>query len=107
LLSENLNMFMIGGGIGLVCAGLGAFVDFMVSRRRGAEENHLPGCMLLMTGALGFVGVVMLGVSYLFYQTFSPAFWMGVGVMAGFFLGFTFLFFAALLISSRKGDLLE
>lgn len=107
MLSENLNLFMIGLGIGLVCAVVGALVDFMMARRRGAEENHLPGCMLLMTGALGFVGVVMLGVSYLFYQTFLPAFWVGAGVMTGFFLGFTVLFFAALLISSRKGDLLE
>lgn len=107
MLSENLNLLLIGAGIGLVCAVLGALVDLIVSRRRITEENHLPGCMLLMTGALGFVGVVMLGVSFLFYQTFLPAFWVGLGVMAGFFLGFTVLFFAAVLISSRKGDLLE
>lgn len=109
LLNENMQLLLIGVGIGLVSAVLGAVVDYFLSRRRRGEEDeaHLPGCMLLITGALGFVGLVALAASFLFYQTVWPAVWVGVGVMTGFFVGFSLLFLGAIWLAGRQSEAAE
>lgn len=109
MLDENIQLLLIGAGIGLVCAIFGAAIDYVVTRGRRAEddETRLPGCMLLMTGALGFMGLVTLSVSFVFYLTIWPAVWIGAGVMLGFFIGFSVLFLISVFIASRRSNGVE
>ena len=96
--------FLIGGGIGLVSAIIGAFVDYSVGRKRGdAENDGRPGCMFIAAGGLGFVGLIAFLLSLLFTGTIRPALMMGLGVTSGFFIGFAVLFIGAILLS-EKGD---
>lgn len=99
---------MIGGGCGLFCALLGAFVDYVLVRRRGSDaDGVLPGCMLLMVGLLGFGGIAAISISFLLSGVVLPAIIVGVGVMFGFLCGFSLLFVMGLFLSSRQVDLLE
>lgn len=91
------HLFIIGGGIGLFCAILGAFVEYMlVFKGPGKEERNLPGCMLLMAGALSLVGIVAIGIAFLVFGTVWPAVVVGLGVGFGFLCGFTTLFLVAI-----------
>jgi protein-S-isoprenylcysteine O-methyltransferase Ste14 len=108
-LNENMYYFLLGGGFGLFCAIVGALVDFLLMRRRGDDdtENPLPGCMLLMIGALGLMGLLSIGVSFLITGTIWSAIIVGTGVMLGFLIGFIILFLAAVFLFDRQVDLME
>ncbi len=98
--TENLTFFLIGGGIGLISAIVGAILDYFVIQRRGEpERSELPGCMFIASGSLGFAGMVALLLALLFAGTIRVAVVMGLGVLSGFFLGFVALFVGALLFS--------
>lgn len=89
----DIHPFLLGSGVGLICSVIGAIVDFRRTRaRRGRsdEAGGLPGCMLMMTGALGFTGVVALLIS-LFTGQLRRALWLGAGVGSGFVGGFLLL----------------
>lgn len=108
MLSEQVRLFLIGGGLGLFCSVLGAFIDYVLARRRGGNsDENLPGCMLLMVGALGLVGLVAVGVSFLLIGTIWPPIIVGAGVMFGFLCGFSILFVVGIFLSSRQVDFLE
>ena len=101
-MNENAYYFLLGGGFGLFCAIVGALVDFLLMRRRGDNdtENPLPSCMLLMIGALGMMGLLALGVSFLITGTIWSAIIVGAGVLLGFLIGFIVLFLAAVCLSN-------
>ena len=102
--NDTVIYFLIGGGIGLVCAIIGAFVDYSVGRKRGDVENDgRPGCMFIAAGGLGFVGLIAFLLSFVITGTVGPAFMMGLGVTSGFFIGFAVLFIGAILLLG-KGD---
>jgi hypothetical protein len=81
--------FLLGSGVGLFCSVIGAVVDYLRGRRRpaAAEDSALPGCMMLMTGGLGFTGLVALVIS-MFTGQVRRALWLGAGVGGGFLAGF-------------------
>lgn len=108
MLVEQVRLFLMGGGVGLFCAVLGAFVEYVLARRRGGKEDaNLPGCMLLMAGMLGIVGLAAIGISYLLIGTVWLPIVVGAGVMFGFLCGFIVLFVVGLFLSSRRVDFLE
>jgi protein-S-isoprenylcysteine O-methyltransferase Ste14 len=108
LLGEAGRLFVIGGSFGLFCAVLGAFVDYLLMRRRSRDENgRFPGCILLMAGGLSIVGLLVIGVSFLLTGTIFPSLIVGAGVIVGFSCGFGVLLATSLLISSRRSDFLE
>ena len=99
---------MIGGGCGLFCALLGAFVDYVLMRRREEDsDENLPGCMVIMVGMLGLVGLSVIAISFLLSGTVLPAIVVGAGVLVGFFCGFLVLFSIGVFLSSRQVDFLE
>jgi len=73
--------------VGAVSAIIGALVEFLIARRRDPDADRLPGCMIMMTGALGMTGVGAIGVS-LFTGQVGRALLMGLGVGSGFISGF-------------------
>ncbi len=82
------NAFLVGLTIGFTSSAIGAIVDYRVMQRKDtAEESHTPGCMLIMSGILGWVGIIVVGIS-LFLQSFNRALIVGTGVLLGFFAGF-------------------
>jgi drug/metabolite transporter (DMT)-like permease len=96
------NTFMIGIGVGLLSAILGGVLEFSISQRRAEGNGRLPGCMLLVTGALGFVGVMVTLVSWLFDHNLSRPLTTGLGVGIGFFGGFVLLMITWLLFFGRN-----
>lgn len=100
----NLSPFWFGGGVGLICAVIGAVLEQRRWRSFSAPENDkrgLPGCMPIMAGFLGFVGVVLLLIS-LFMGGISQTMAMGLGVGAGFIAGFVVLVGIWLLFTERR-----
>lgn len=73
--------------MGATSAIIGAILDFLLAQRRHPDANRLPGCMILLSGALGVAGIVSL-LAGLLLGVFGRALLMGVGVSSGFLLGF-------------------
>lgn len=95
------NAFLIGSGVGLFSAVLGGVLEFLISARREVGNGRLPGCMLLVTGALGFAGVVVTLISWLFGHDLGRPLTAGLGVGLGFFGGFVLLLIFWLLFFGR------
>lgn len=96
--------FWLGSIVGLACAAIGAAVEHQrVRARRGREddENTLPGCMIMMVGALGFMGVIALLIS-LFTGEMRRAVLLGLGIGAGFMFGFMLLAGMWLLLARKQ-----
>lgn len=89
-LDTTRELFLFGGAIGLASAMLGAFIDYRLARRRG-DDDALPGCIFMVTGALGFVGFVVLVISIFIEGSLRRPLITGGGVMAGFLLGFVLM----------------
>jgi hypothetical protein len=95
---------LIGGGIGFISATIGALLQYRVSQRKKREdEDVLPGCMFLVMGTLGFIGVLMIVISFILTGSLTRALRPGVGVAAGFFSGFGLLVILWLLWSRARG----
>jgi hypothetical protein len=103
LSTNNLAYFLIGGGIGLVAAIIGASVEYLLARKRRQERRNdgPPGCLLIVAGALGLVGMGVAIASWLLTHSFRLAVVTGSGVLAGFFIGFAILFVGSVWLSSE------
>lgn len=86
----------------MVGAIAGASVDYLIARRRTQDRrtNGSPGCLLIVAGGLGFVGLIVTIASWLLSNSVRPAVVTGAGVMTGFFLGFAVLFVGSVLWSA-------
>lgn len=85
----NLQSFFIGLAIGLASAIIGAIVEYLIVRQQGDREaERLPGCMLLVSGALGGVGLLAIGFSLITSGEVVRMLITGLGVGVGFFGGF-------------------
>jgi hypothetical protein len=102
--TNNLTYFLIGGGIGLLSATIGATIDFLIARRRNKdrEEGAPPGCLMLMAGGLGLVGLFFIIASWLLTDSLRLAMVTGLGVLTGFFIGFAVLFIGSVLLVERR-----
>jgi len=101
----NLQSFMIGLAIGLVSAIIGAIVEYLIVRQRGDREaERLPGCMLLVSGGLGGVGMLVIGFSLITSGEVVRMLITGLGVGAGFFGGFVLMMLAWFLIDQPTGE---
>lgn len=102
----NLQSFLIGLAIGLVSAIVGAVVEYLIVRQRGdssQETERLPGCMLLVSGGLGGVGLLAIGFSLLTSGEVVRMLITGLGVGVGFFGGFL-LMMMAWFLANRPGN---
>jgi hypothetical protein len=88
----DLEAFFIGGGIGLASAIIGALIDYRVTRRRDPNaEKRTPGCIFLVPGALGLLGLLVITASLLMSGEVARVLVAGLGVGVGFFLGFVLM----------------
>ena len=88
----NLQSFLIGLGIGLVSAIIGAIVEYLIVRQQGTREaERLPGCMLLVSGGLGIIGLLAIGISLITSGEIGRMLVTGLGVGVGFFIGFVLM----------------
>jgi ABC-type transport system involved in multi-copper enzyme maturation permease subunit len=84
---------LIGTGVGLSSAIVGAIIDYRISKKRNKEESEngrLPGCIFLVSGSLGFLGIIVIVLSFI-AESVGRAFTAGLGVGFGFFFGFVFM----------------
>lgn len=101
----NLQSFFIGLAIGLVSAIIGAIVEYLIVRHSGDREpERLPGCMLLVSGALGGVGLLVIGFSLITSGEVVRMLITGLGVGVGFFSGFVLMMLAWFLINRPSGE---
>lgn len=88
----NLQSFFIGAAIGLASAIIGGLVEYLIVRQRqNPETERLPGCMLLVSGGLGGVGMLVIGFSLITSGEVVRMLITGLGVGAGFFSGFVLM----------------
>lgn len=85
-----MSPYWLGFIVGAVSAIIGALVEYRLAQRRNPDEERLPGCMMMTTGALGFVGIVS-AVAGLVLGGLGRILLMGVGVGSGFVFGFVVL----------------
>lgn len=77
--------------MGLSSAFIGAAIDWLRMRRLPDPNNgRLPGCLMLMVGALGFLGLVMFMITWVIGRP-RISIISGAGVIVGFFLMFVLL----------------
>lgn len=82
------NAFLIGIIIGFASSVISAVVDYRIMQRRAdREESSGPGCMFIVSGTLGWLGIVVVGAS-LFLHSLNRALLAGLGVLVGFLAGF-------------------
>lgn len=101
----NLQSFFIGLAIGLASAIIGAIVEYLIVRQQGDREpERLPGCMLLVAGALGGTGLLVIGFSLITSGEVVRMLITGLGVGVGFFSGFVFMVLAWFLLNRPSGE---
>lgn len=103
----NLQSFLIGLAVGLASAVIGAIVEYIIVQRRGdkAEETErLPGCMLLVSGGLGGVGMLVIGFSLLTSGEVVRMLITGLGVGVGFFGGFILMMLGWFVLNRPTGE---
>lgn len=100
---QNLDLFLIGGGFGLLVAVLGGLVEYRAHLKRPAAERAPVAWFLIVAGFLCFLGLVAVALSLFFTSTVVPAVIMGAGVGTGFYLGFCTLLGIWLLIQRLRG----
>ncbi|MCA9956943.1 MAG: hypothetical protein KC434_19570 [Anaerolineales bacterium] len=101
----NWQSFFIGVGIGLTSAIVGAIVEYLIVRRRGDQQTErLPGCMLLVSGALGGIGMVAIGISLITSGEVVRMLITGLGVGVGFFGGFILMMIGWFILNRPTGS---
>ena len=101
----NLQSFFIGLGLGLVSAIIGAIVEYLIVRQRGVREaERLPGCMLLVSGGLGGIGLLAIGFSLLTSGEVVRMLITGLGVGVGFFIGFVLMMLGWFVLNRPTGE---
>jgi hypothetical protein len=93
-LSTNLTSLIIGAGIGLGIAVLGALVEYRLSLRSNAaaKTHHLPSCLLFVIGGLILASIASIVTSLILNVSIGPALILGAGMLGGFYIGFVLLF---------------
>lgn len=79
---------LIGGGVGLVSALIAGLVQHRIVRSGvEARSRRLPGCLMIVAGWLGMIGILVAAVSLAFTGRLNLAIVAGIGVLGGFFAG--------------------
>lgn len=105
LQNSNTTYLLIGVVVGCASSLIGAAVDYLIARRRKSDnERRLPGCMLLTTGGLGFVGLMVVTLSLIFTPSLLPAIFAGLGVLLGFSVTFFLLAFPWIFLTNRRSQ---
>lgn len=103
----NLQSFMIGLAVGLISAIVGGTVEYLIVRQRrdeAQETERLPGCMLLVSGGLGGVGLLVIGFSLITSGEVVRMLITGLGVGVGFFVGFVLMMLGWFFFNRSPGE---
>ena len=101
--TSNLDFFLIGLAIGVGVALAGGLIEYALHLRRNREPRFgVPGCLVYTIGGLILAGIVAIIASLVLTDGLAPAFYMGLGVMAGFYGGFILLVSLWLLLETLR-----
>lgn len=101
--TSNLTLYLIGLAIGVGVALAGGLVEYLLHLRRDGEPRFgMPGCIVYVIGGLILGGIAAVVVSLIYTGSIGPALIMGVGVMTGFYGGFSLLVGLWFLIESLR-----
>lgn len=101
--TSNLTLYLIGLAIGVGVALAGGLVEYLLHLRRDREPRFgMPGCIVYVIGGLILGGIAAVIVSLIYTGSIGPALIMGVGVMTGFYGGFSLLVGLWFLIESLR-----
>lgn len=101
--TSDLTLYLIGLIIGAGIALAGGLAEYLLHLRRDGEPRFgMPGCIVYVIGGLILGGIAAVIVSLMFTGSIGPALIMGVGVMTGFYGGFSLLVGLWFLIESLR-----
>lgn len=106
---SNLNLLLIGGGIGLTVAIVGAILDYRLHLRPEKPtpqpgEPRQPGCILFAIGGLTLTGLVALVAAFVLTGGIRPTLIVGLGTFIGFYAGFLTLLIIWLRIDKQPQE---
>ncbi len=106
---SNITLLLIGGGIGLTVAVVGAIIDYWLHLRPGKPtpspgDPRQPGCILFAIGGLTLTGVVALIASFVLTGGIWPALIIGLGTFIGFYAGFLALLIIWIKLDERPQE---
>ena len=100
---SNLSLFLVGLAIGVAVAVAGGLVEYALHLRRNREPRWgVPGCLVYTVGGLILTGIIALIASRILTGGFGAAFFVGLGVMAGFYGGFIVLVSLWLFLETQR-----
>ncbi len=101
VISQDVEVILIGFGIGFVSSILGAMLQYWFSRRsEKTETTRFPGFVFLISGLLGLIGLCVIVISFFSGWT-RYAVYTGVGVISGFFVGFVVMLILWSLLAAK------
>lgn len=106
---SNINLLLIGGGIGLTVAIVGAIIDYWLHLRPGKPtpspgDPRQPGCLLFAIGGLTLTGLVALVAAFVLTGGIWPALILGLGTFIGFYVCFLTLLIIWLKIDKQPQE---
>ena len=102
-LNQDATYLLAGAAIGFTSSTVGAILDYLASRRRQVtNSDRKPGCMLPLSGLLGFIGLVVTILSFILSGKSRPSLLAGIGVVGSFSLTFIILTLGWLFITNRR-----
>jgi hypothetical protein len=90
-LGSHATLLFQGAAFGLLAALAGGWMDYRLRLRRPEEPRRGPALILVVVGALLFLGLVAIAASLLATGGTRPALVLGLGVGIGFNVGFVLL----------------
>lgn len=97
-----LDAFLIGAIIGTTSSICGALIDYFRLRdSKGEEASGVPGCIFLVSGGLGLLGIIVIVISFI-AQNLGRSLWAGLGVLVGFTISFIVLVILWFFVQKNK-----
>jgi hypothetical protein len=101
-LSQETLYLLIGALIGLSSSSIGALIDYLLTKKRNNQkESILPGCVLLVSGMLGLIGLCFTVTTFFLTGGLKLALLSGLGVLGGFTIAFMLLSLGWLLFADH------
>lgn len=96
-----MSHLFIGGAVGFASAVIGGALQYRISSKKNDSPRASPGCMFIVAGSLGLIGLLMAAASLLLTGGIGLVLHSGIGVLVGFFAGFALMVLVWFMLFNR------